>query len=150
MSRSSKVNLLYDSEIEKTAKRLRKEAKERKRQNLPESQTAPSAQTEAVLESDSSNPAVEGVQSAQTERIYEEEEEVEEEAREFDLDLVLTIEGEMAANDPRLCDLASHEEDDPPTPIQMPELTTPIEIKLGFLNVLPKFYGKKGEDPYNL
>ncbi|XP_057802864.1 uncharacterized protein LOC131018164 [Salvia miltiorrhiza] len=104
MSRSSKPNLLFDSEIEKTAKKLRKEAKARKLLDLLDSQADLPVRPEQFVEEKPGSVAAEEV---------------------------------------------PHEADDPPTPIRMPAAATAIEIKLGLLNVLPKYYGKKREDPYN-
>lgn len=136
MSRSSRPELQYQPEIEKFAKALRKEAKEREGQKLLESQSALFSQTETFYESDSS--------ARETETESNSEEAVE---LEVEFNLVAITEGDMA--DPILNELSSHLEDDPPTPIKLADSETPIEIKLGLLNVLPKFYGKKGDDPYN-
>ncbi|XP_057811757.1 uncharacterized protein LOC131025994 [Salvia miltiorrhiza] len=101
VDKSSRPELLYESEIEKRERKLRKEAKARK---LLDSQLDLSAHKEQFVEAEPSAAAAEE---------------------------------------------ALHEADDPPTPIRMPAAATAIEIKLGLLNVLPKYYGKKGDDPYN-
>ncbi|XP_057803610.1 uncharacterized protein LOC131018945 [Salvia miltiorrhiza] len=145
MSRSSKPNLFFDSEIEKTAKKLRKEAKARKLLDLLDSQADPPIRPEQFVEEKPSSVAAEEALFAQTDHDSETESDCEEET---DSILVASTESDMA-DDPSLCDLSSHEADDPPTPIRMPAAATAIEIELRLLNVLPKYYGKKGEDPYN-
>lgn len=55
----------------------------------------------------------------------------------------------MADPDLRLNELSKHDAEDIPTAIRVLEIDEPIDLKVGILHLLPKFYGKRGEDPFN-
>lgn len=134
ISRFSKLNLLYDFIIEKTVKWLRIETKEKRKQNMSDSRTALVAQREPISISDISTLDVAKDSFAQKEPISEDES-----TREVNHDFIPVVEDEMEVNDPRLYELSSHEKDDPPIPIQMLELNTPIVVKLALLHTFLKF-----------
>jgi hypothetical protein len=118
MTRSDKQVLVFDPEIEKTARKNRKLARLKKLK------------------------AAGDPQFAQTEAFPEAEFEVES-------DTSLMADPDPNADNPYMWELTGHSEEDPPTPIQLARTASPIEIKLGLLNVLPKFHGRSTEDPYN-
>ncbi|XP_057811443.1 uncharacterized protein LOC131025664 [Salvia miltiorrhiza] len=98
MSGSSKSNLLYDCEIEKTAKKLRKEAKARKLLDLLDSQSDLAVRTEQLVEKKPGAVAADEVLFAQTDHDSETKADCEEET---DSISVASTESDMA-DDPRL------------------------------------------------
>ncbi|XP_057248699.1 uncharacterized protein LOC104908967 isoform X1 [Beta vulgaris subsp. vulgaris] len=97
-TRLRRERLLFDPEIERTARKTRKEFLERQRE----------------------------------ERLY--------------LENLFKDEEEMG-DERTLKELAAPKLDDEPLGIVFPTLEKPLKLNSGFLNLLPKFYGRGGEDP---
>ncbi|WCJ18068.1 hypothetical protein M5689_000445 [Euphorbia peplus] len=126
MTRSkTSEQLFFDSEVEKTAKKLRKEARLRKLQEAESS-------TEEVekFNEDFSSGSEEGVLSDERENSSEESEE------ETMAERTLRQLHAPQANQQPLC-------------ITYPNLEAGFELKSGLIHYLPKFHGMESENPHN-
>ena len=140
MPRSSRAGspLIFDLEIEKTVKKLRKQAKLWKNQGESTSLPVINIWKDIKLSSDS---------KSNTEEPYSEEEEKPHTKEE----LVTETEEEkddMANPERTLREWAAPNVDDQPLCITYPTNEVDTELKTGLIHLLPHFHGLANEDPY--
>ena len=123
MRSSSAGELNFDPEIEKTAKRLRKEARQRKAQASSSVPPLPDTTTEI---SDSSLDTDSDVDMAEHNAPH----------------VPPVVPAEQT-----LRELAAPPVDQQPLCIRYPPLRVPFELKSGLIQLLPKFHGVENEDP---
>ena len=160
MTRSGrKDTLLYDPEIEKTAKSLRKQANLRNQASKPSSSTTPPHRPPTAPAEEISAPAETSITAPATAGFLPETEflvmaenpamaappaahvEAENQARNVPIQ----------APQPRertLGELAEPAGDQAPLCIEYPLLTAPFELRTGLIHLLPKFRGLENEDPH--
>ncbi|KAJ9546867.1 hypothetical protein OSB04_019410 [Centaurea solstitialis] len=134
--------LIFDPEIEKTAKKLRKQAKLRKKQGESTSSPVLNIWKDIDLSSDSESNTEEPHLEEEEKPLTEEEELVTETKGEE--------EEEMAAPPPErtLRQWAAPNVDDAPLYITYPTDEVGTELKTGLIHLLPRFHGLASEDPY--
>ncbi|KAJ9536912.1 hypothetical protein OSB04_029645 [Centaurea solstitialis] len=144
MPRSSRAGspLVFDPEIEKTAKKLRKQAKLRKKQGESTSSPVINIWKDIELSSDSESNTEEQHFEEEDKPLTEQEEPVTETEEEE--------EEEMAAPPPErtLRQWAAPNVDDTPLCITYPAEEVGTELKTGLIHLLPRFHGLASEDPY--
>ncbi|KAJ9538067.1 hypothetical protein OSB04_030800 [Centaurea solstitialis] len=131
--------LVFDLEIEKTAKKLRKQAKLRKKQGESTSSPVINIWKDIELSSDSESNTEERHLEEEEKPLTEEEPVTEAEEEE-----------EMAAPPPErtLRQWAAPNVDDTPLCITYPAEEVGTELKTGLIHLLPRFHGLASEDPY--
>ncbi|KAI3669357.1 hypothetical protein L6452_40590 [Arctium lappa] len=127
-----------DPEIEKTAKKLRKEAKLRKKQGESSSSPVVNIWKDIDLSTDSESE----------EKLHFEEEKPRSEREEPVTETEEEKEEDMANPERTLREWATPNVDEQPLCIAYPTEEVSAELKTGLIHLLPRFHGLDNEDPY--